>query len=320
MATRAKKKEDVSIEIQEIEMGEVRMNLLGSSPMIMNRFAFKAWQELLFPSVKLNRTGLEQSLKHDPFAEYKGAVYLNRPEDSTKTAVHLPTGSIHGAIAAVALDIPGTAKAKIERLTKVVTPHVDLYGIPEIFCAMVRNSDQNRTPDVRTRPIFPRWGCSVVLRYVKKILSERTIWNLAGGAGQIIGIGDWRGQKGGPFGSFELVTDDDVRWVNLLKNEGKAAQLKALEHPNFHDHNTEELLVWFREEVKRREMEGQLGGGKRRRKNGKDDDLVFPDLPVIVESIGADGQANYEGLQATVSRGRGRPAKAVKAPAKRTRK
>lgn len=295
MAIRTVKKEDIAIEIQEIEMGEVKMNLFGSSPMIMNRFAFKAWQELLFPSIKQNRAGLEQSLKHDPYAEYKGAIYLSREQDSKKTAIHLPTGSIHGAIASVALDIPGTAKAKIERLTKVVTVNVELYGIPEIFCAMVRNSDPNRTPDVRTRPIFPRWGCAITISYVKRILSEKTVYRLAGAAGKIVGIGDWRGQKGGPYGAFDIVGDDHVGWVNLLKTEGRSAQLKAITNPAFYDSTTEELLTWFEKEVKAREMESQLGGRKWK-KNGKSD-LGIPDVAMIIESTGADGQANYEGVQ-----------------------
>jgi hypothetical protein len=127
---------------------------------------------------------------------------------------------------------------------------------------------------------------------VKRILSEKTVYTLAGAAGKIVGIGDWRGQKGGPYGAFNLVGDDDKAWINLQKTEGRAAQLKAIEHPAFYDSQTEELLTWFEKEVKAREMESQLGGGKRKR-NGQDERLVLPDLPVIMEGMGKDGQGNH---------------------------
>lgn len=257
MAVKKKKAEEQQIEIQEIEVDEVEMNFLGTSPMIMNRFASKAWRELLFPSVKQNRAGLEQSLKHDPPAEYRGALYVNRSEKE-KTLFHVPSGAFHGALASVAIDIPGSAKAKIERLTKIVDLQINLYGVPSIFCAMVRNSDQNRTPDVRTRPIFPEWCGTIRFRYMRGILTEKTVVNLFGAAGKIIGIGDWRGQKGGPYGAYDVVGTNNADWNRIIKTQARVAQERAFKSPAYFDENTRELLEWFHEEVARREMDDQL--------------------------------------------------------------
>lgn len=296
MAVR-KKKEDQQFEIQEIEVDEVEMNFLGMSPMIMNRFAAKAWRELLFPSVKQNRAGLEQSLKHDPPAEYRGALYVNRSEKE-KTLIHIPTGAFHGALASVALDIPGTAKAKIERLTKIVDLQVNLYGTPQIFCAMVRNSDQNRTPDVRTRPIFPEWCGTIRFRYVKGILTEKTVVNLFGAAGKIIGIGDWRGQKGGPFGAYDIVGIENPDFKRIMKTQARAAQERAFNEPAFYDANTEELLTWFREEVARREMDDQLtdaAGHKLVTAKGKRKPM--PKGPVHIAKMDGKGEEQYSGVE-----------------------
>lgn len=259
MAT--KKVVEEQVVVDEIAMGEIVFCLWGASPLIMNRFSQKARQELLFPSRQENRASLEQTLKHDPVAEFKGALYLNR--DKTRpAAIHIPNGAFHGALASVAIDIPGAARTQIERLTRVVDVNIDLFGVPHLFCSMVRNSDMRRTPDVRTRPIFPEWACQVTIRYVKNILTERTIANLFGAAGKIIGVGDWRGQKGGPYGSWELVRDNDARWHRVVETQGSEAQVAALAQPIFFDEDTTELLTWFEEEVKNREMTHQLGGIK----------------------------------------------------------
>lgn|SRR5262245_56716340 len=291
----AKKAEITTIIINKIELVEFKMNLLGTSPMIMNRFAQKAWQELLLPSRSANKASLEQTLKHDPLQEYRGAMYRNR-DQSRPTFIHLPNGAVHGAMCSAALDIPGAAKAQIERLTQIIDVNIDLYGVPEMFMAMVRNSGMNRAPDVRTRPIFPKWGCTVTVQFVKNTLTERACANLLGAGGLIVGIGDWRPQKGGSFGRFTLVADDDPAFRQLVKTGGRAAQLKAYENPGYHDENTEELMTWFEAEVKRREMEGQLNKEPKTKTKTKGNSKKAAELiaqHVIVE----DRYGNFEGRE-----------------------
>lgn len=289
MAKQTKTEGEAQLVVNELGLKEIRFNILYKTPMIMNRFAQKAWQELLFPSKKENRAGLEQRLKHDPYAEYRGALYRNR-EDNSPAMFHIPNPAFHGALASAALDIPGAKKAQIERLTQVVDLNIELFGTPQLFCAMVRNSDMARTPDVRTRPIFPEWACQISVQYVKNNLTERTVANLLGAAGLIVGIGDWRPQKGGPFGRFELVGDDNAKFQSIVKNQGRKAQQAAFDHPTYFDKDTEELLAWFDAEVQRREMTGQLSTsgkkGKGKKGNGGD---VLPDLPIIEE----DRHGNY---------------------------
>lgn len=267
MAKKAKPQNE-RIEVQEIKMAEVKMNVLGTSPMIMHRFSQKAWRELLFPGIRENQASLEQKLKHDPIAEFRGAVYLTSIPKS-KAAIHVPNGAFHAAIASAALDVPGAKKAVIERLTSVVDINIELYGIPQLFCAMVRNSDINRTPDVRTRPIFPEWACTVNFSYMQTALTERAVANLLGAAGHIVGIGDWRPQKGGPYGKFRVVDDNHSDFNRIVKQQGRAPQLKALEQPIFFDDDSKELVVWFTEEVARREMTGKLAHNGKGRKPAK---------------------------------------------------
>jgi len=248
----AKKGQSETIEVNEINMEEMRFNVLGTSPIIMNRFNQKAWQELLLPSARQSRATLESKLKHDPVAEFRGALYRNR-DVKCPALIHVPNGAFHGAIAQAGVDMPGAAKAKLERLTSVTDINIDLFGVPHLFMAMVRNSDMNKTPDVRTRPIFPEWACTVTVRYVKQLIPQAAIANLFGAAGVIVGVGDWRPQKGGSFGTWRLVPDDDAAFRSIVKKQGRPAQQAAYDKPVCFDQDTEELMAWFEAELDRRD-------------------------------------------------------------------
>jgi hypothetical protein len=266
--TMVAKKREATIVVNEIRMNEVGFCVLGQSPMIMHRYLLKAWQELLLPSRRKTAAERDRALKHDPFAEFRGAVYRNR-DSNTASLIHVPHGAFHGALASAAIDIPGATKAKMERLTSITDVTVELFGIPHIFCAMVRNSDQNRTPDVRTRPIFPEWACRVTIQYVKDLLTERAIGNLFGAAGTIVGIGDWRPQKGGPYGRWRVVQENNADFRRIIGKQGRNAQVAALQSPSYYDDDTKELLEWFQQEIRVREREDQLS-----------DDTMLPDVPI----------------------------------------
>lgn len=268
MAKAPKKVEITDVEIMEIHTGRITMNIVGMTPMIMHRFDAKAWRELLLPAPPKNRAEKAITLKHDPIAEFRGALYRSR-DPKAPTAIHLPSGSFHKALGQAAIDIPGAAKAEMLRLTSVVDETVHLYGLPLVSCMMVRNSGINGAPDVRTRPVFREWACSITFQFIADLVKERQLLALMGAAGHIVGIGDWRGQKGGSYGRFRLAGPDDPDFLRITKGQGRAAQLDAIDHPQYYDVESEELLSWFFDEVERREKQATLSGSdtpKSRRK------------------------------------------------------
>lgn len=243
------------VEITQIKTRKVMFSIVGVTPIIVHRFAVKAWRELLLPSRKKNRAEREANLKHDPVAEFRGCLYLNRNKQ-TPTMFHLPSGMIHQSTAAAALDMPGATRASIERLVSVSTPDLFLYGLPYLKADMIRNSDPNRTPDVRIRPCLPRWCIKdIQMEYKVDPLNDSQILNLVAAAGVICGLGDYRPQKGGTFGKFRLAEANDAELLDIVKNEGRAAQQKNFDAAPEYDDDTSELMSWFNEEIARREQE-----------------------------------------------------------------
>jgi hypothetical protein len=250
--TASKKLEEVDVSY-ELGVGETQVHIVGTSTLLMERFSQKAWRELLLPPRQSNRAERAQKLKHDPLWEFQQACYRNRDPDQP-TLFHLPNGMLHGVMKSIGVDIPGAAKAEIARLTTIIDENICLFGIPLMHMAMVRNSGINRSPDVRTRPAFKQWAAKFTIRFATPLMNLRNVTNLVSAGGQFIGIGGWRRQKGGPFGSFRICSPDDPEYKALLKNAGRKMQQAAFIAPLPYDDEVEELFSWFNDEVKRREL------------------------------------------------------------------
>jgi len=247
-----KKKVDEAIEITPIQMASVKCHLIGTSPLIMHRFPKKAWEQLLFPKGRANAAEKADNLKHDPLNEFRESVYRNR-DARQGAAIHLPSGAFTKAIASAALDLPGATKAQILRLVSVKSTQINLYGVPQMFMAMTRSSDIARTPDVRTRAVFPSWACEIDIGFVSTLVKQNQVVNLFAAAGVIVGLGDWRPQKGGAYGRFDIVDPSSADYQHIIRTQGRAVQLQALDNPDAYDVDTDELYSWFVQEADRRE-------------------------------------------------------------------
>lgn len=127
---------------------------------------------------------------------------------------------------------------------------MSLFGVPQLFMSVTRCADINRTPDIRTRVIVPKWACRVAVNFAKPIINETLIANLLVAAGMTQGIGDWRAEKGsGNYGSFEVVSADNAEFNKIIKTGGRKVQESAMETPEFYDAESHEMYQWFKTEV-----------------------------------------------------------------------
>lgn len=249
MAKASDSKTTAVLEIAPVRTGTVRLHVLGTTPLIYNAMSFKASQELLLPKGRKTQAERAENLKHVPIDEYRNSVYRHRGDDHP-TRLMAPVGAFKGAAKTAALRSPGVRKTEIGQLLWIAERDIDVYGVPQLFMAIVRSADMNRTPDVRTRARVENWCCSITVQYVKPLLSDQQVVNLFSLAGVIAGIGDGRQEKGTfNFGQFELVNQDDARFAAIVKNGGRKAQDAALLKPETSDVESERLLEWYTTEV-----------------------------------------------------------------------
>ena len=159
-----------------------------------------------------------------------------------------------GALAAAATDMPTTvARAQINRLVWIQGYQVPIWGIPRLNMSVVRSADMNKTPDIRTRAVIDEWASEITLRYAEPMLNPQVVATLLAAAGMIIGVGDFRQEKGkGNNGQFIIVSEDDPAYQRIKTEGNQAAQDEALDNPVCFDADTEELMQWFNEERAKR--------------------------------------------------------------------
>ncbi|TAZ20698.1 hypothetical protein ELH77_19015 [Rhizobium ruizarguesonis] len=263
--------DNIEIEILELKQGQFTVGIIGTTPLIMHRFADKARRELTLPAPKMNAAAKAVNLKHRPHEEAQGCAHLISDE-TAPTFFGCPSLMFKNATAAAALDIPGATKAAIGRLVYVVSEYpgemIPIWGQPFLHASMVRMSDANRTPDVRFRVIIPKWALRLTVKYIQPNLSAKGVYNLLAASGIIAGIGDYRQGKGkGSYGSFRLCDVDDPDFKTLMEPGERARQKAAFNNLASYDDETRELLEWYDAELVRRGRD-QMPPAKKVKGNG----------------------------------------------------
>lgn len=249
---KAKTDELEQVQIVELTRAKIVYHIVGETPLLMNSMSVKAQRELLLPRGRKTAAEKQGSLKHDPLQEYRDSIY--RARKGSETVLALLNTQFKAALCTAALDVPGAKKAQIGRLTSIEGGEkLALFGVPQIMCSVVRSADINKTPDIRTRCIVPRWACKVEVTYTTPVLNATVISSLFATAGYTMGVGDWRPQKGsGTFGRWKIVEANDKEYLDIIKTGGADEQQKALDDPDSYDDETDELLSWYDVEVRRR--------------------------------------------------------------------
>ena len=196
----------------------------------------------------------KKEIKHNPEKEFRDSVYKQSKGD---TLLCFPAAGVKGAMATAALETGGITKSSVQRLIFLPQSHVNIWGKPYMKMDIVRSADMNKTPDVRTRAFLPQWCAEVDIRYVVPTLNSLSISSLLQNAGTIVGIGDFRQEKGrGSFGTFSIASADEMGedqavWDEITK-EGRDVQEIAMSHPVCFDEETSELMQFIQEERIRR--------------------------------------------------------------------
>jgi hypothetical protein len=242
-----------TMEIHALKQGRVKLRMIGQTPMYFNSMGAKAWRDLLVGGGR-KTAAQKKEIKHNPEQEFRDSVYKKSSGD---TYLCFPAAGVKGAMATAALETGGITKTSVQRLIFLPESQIQIWGKPYLKMDIVRSADMNKTPDVRTRAYLPNWCAEVDIKFVTPTLSTMSIVSLLQNAGTIVGIGDFRQEKGrGSYGTFSVAGSEDMGeyqeiWDDITQ-EGRAVQELAMENPECADEQTAELMQFIQEERLRR--------------------------------------------------------------------
>lgn len=242
------------IDVVRLEKGRLIAWLVGETPLYFNRMAAKAKRELLLPRGRLTGTQKATKLKHAPLAEFVDSAYMRRRAGDVGATKLLMAGAAPKmAASGAALRMPSAvSKTEIKQLLSVPAEYCEVWGIPRLDMSVVRMAGISRTPDIRTRARVDRWAMRVCYEWVQPMLNGTKVETLIHAGGVVCGIGDWRIEKGGPNGGYRVAEEDDKELLDILASGGFDAQAAALEDAVCANDETEELMVWYTDELMRR--------------------------------------------------------------------
>ena len=222
MATTSKKASG-KIEIQPLEIKIVHIRIRGTAPLIMHRWSEKAKRMILDKQTKATQVKTRE-LKI-PFADFISSAYWmteeptgNSDEECEKNFVEavekgarwgFPVTAIKQATAsASAYNSIGIPKTQIRASFFLKGEGPDMLAevkgcVPHIREDMVRLASIGSPADIRHRAQFDDWYMDLELTYnVNGPLTLEQIINLINIGGFTCGIGEWRPEKDGSYGTY----------------------------------------------------------------------------------------------------------------------
>lgn len=250
----ATKKQEPTM-VTALQHANITLRLIGTTPFYYNSMSVKAKRDLLIGSAP-KTTAEKREIKHNPEEEFRDSVYK---KSHGKTHLYFPPAAIKQAMATAAIETKGVAKTNVQRLIFLPELETEIYGRPYLKIDTVRMANINKTPDMRTRAYLPEWCAEINISFVQPTLSAVDVYTLLQNAGSIVGLGDFRQEKGrGAYGCFTVTGEGMPNWKDhkedweRITQDGMIAQQHALANPEYADEMTEELMGYLNEERARR--------------------------------------------------------------------
>lgn len=198
------------IEIDEIASERIRVPLIGTTPLIVHRFSEKAKRKML-DDMQGRKTLKEPK---DPQAEYEQAFYKLATGEYGLPSVAFKSATIGGCrfygksvtMAAVRqfLFVRGHAGDDGQQLTIITgEPHMR-----EDVVTVGRGGH-----DLRYRPQFDDWTAVLEVDYITSALTRGSVLSLINAGGMGVGVGEWRPERSGDFGTYRIDPDRDVEVI-----------------------------------------------------------------------------------------------------------
>ncbi len=190
------------IEIEQPKFETVTLNVIGTAPLICHRWSEKAKKEMRDKQMKKKKAAKKPK---NPKQDYQDSLY-QMPDDSGGFGFPAVAFKCAAIRAASSLDITMVQARQMFHVRTDAGDLVRIYGEPRMREDMVRLN--GKTADIRYRGEFAEWHAKVEIQFNAGLISAEQVCHLFSLAGFSVGIGEWRPERNGSFGTFRIELDE----------------------------------------------------------------------------------------------------------------
>lgn len=210
------------VELQRLKRKKILFKVKGISSLISHSWSYKAKREILDKQMKKAK---QARLAKDPWIDFCETLYWLTPkpyneselptgEDKTyptdnhikKAKFGFPSIGFKNAMVTAVTSMSNITKVAARQAFHVLNEFIEIIGQPTIREDMVRLGGPGSPADIRHRAEFQDWEAVIPIEFNENVFSSDQIANLLANAGFGVGVGDWRPEKNGSHGMFEIVT------------------------------------------------------------------------------------------------------------------
>lgn len=193
--------EDVGqIRVPAINVQSVEIDIVGISPLIVHAWSEKAKGMMRDKQQKAARA---PRAAKDPKADFEAAKYLNAEGQDC-----IPAGALRNAIIGAGRVVEGVPMTRIRGAVffreDMIPLRFEKCSMREDMVRVGGKGPGTGTADLRYRPEYTGWKATLKIDYNASVISLAELLNLIQGAGFSVGLCEWRPEKGGDKGRFDI--------------------------------------------------------------------------------------------------------------------
>jgi hypothetical protein len=197
------------VDITRIAAETLLIPIVGTSPLIVHRFSEKAKRQML----DAMQGRKSPKVSKDPQADYEGAFYRMADGAPGFPAIAFKSATIGGARFYSGVTMTELRQYLFFRgeVGEDGQQYVRIIGDPVMREDVVRVNRGGS--DLRYRPQFTEWSTVLRVTYVTSALTRGSVLSLIDAGGLGVGVGEWRPEKKGDFGTYQVDPDRTVEVV-----------------------------------------------------------------------------------------------------------
>ena len=190
-----------TLKLLPLNLKTVRFTIRGTSPLVQHAWSEKSLRMMRMTALERRK---QPKVARHPQSEAEAATYRTDEGDHG-----IPLLAFKASLISAAHKDLGIEKTLVKK--SLFIPSTDSGRVVKMECSEpvcredIVRIGANQT-DLRYRPEFGKWSAVITATVDFDNLQEQDLVNLINRAGFGVGIGEWRPEKGGEYGRYELDT------------------------------------------------------------------------------------------------------------------